>query len=140
MEEKPKVLYPAGHNLSAIERKLGSAHNPLDRKGKVLCYNFSAHAGCGKGGRCLFSHDQRIRPEGLRWAAQYDIARRGGLSTGKRIDPVSVDGYLQALRTQNGAEMKKSIEESRGTVGRRRTGYAEKPPWDGGFNKDECRK
>lgn len=128
---KPNVLYQAGPNLSAIARKLGFPHNPLGKKGNVLFYNVIAHAGCGKGDRCLFPHARRIRHEGLHWTAQYDIAMRGGLSTGKRIDPGSVEGYFKSLRSQHGAEMKKSIDESRGNVGRMCawfSGYVGNPP------------
>ena len=112
-------MYPVGANLTAVERKLGFPHKPIDRKGKVLCYNFRAHSGCGKGDQCTFSHLQRIRPEGMRWAAQYDLARRGELASEKRIEPNAVGGYLQALRTHHVAELKKSIEESRGAVVRK---------------------
>ena len=119
IEEKPKGMYPTGPNLSAIGRKMGFPHKPLGKRGKVLCYNFSAHSGCAKGGQCLFSQLQRIRPEGLHWTAKYDLARRGGLVSGKRIGPNDVEGFSQALRAQISDEVKKSIDESRGNVGRK---------------------
>ena len=118
-EERPKLLYPIGPHLAATERKIGYAHKPLGKKGRVLCYNFIAHSGCGKGDQRSFSHMQRIKPEGLRWAAQYDLARRGGLVSGKRIESNAAEGFLLALRSRNTSELGKSIEESRGSVCRR---------------------
>ena len=88
-----RVLYPSPPpNLTAVERKLGYAREPLDTKGKVLNYNFSAHSGCGRCDRCMFSQMQRIGLGGLRWAAQYDLARRGGLLSGKTVEPKAVGG------------------------------------------------
>ena len=117
-EARPKTMYPVGPNLTAMDRKIGYAHKPMGKKGRVLRYNFSAHAGCGKGDQCPFSHLHRIKSEGLHWAVQYDLARRGGLCSGKRIEANAVEGFLQSLRAQNNAEWKKSVEESRGEVGR----------------------
>ena len=118
-EEKQKVMYPTGPNLTAVGRKMGFSHKPLDKRGNAICFNFSEHSGCAKGDACLFSHLQRIRPGGLHWAIKYDLARRGGLVSGKRMDPTDVEGFLQALRSQNSEEeVKKSIEESRGSIGR----------------------
>ena len=109
VDEKPKPVYPTGTNLSAVERKMGYAHKPLGKKGKAICYNFIAHAGCAKGDACLFSHLQRIRPEGLHWTVKYDLARRGGLVSGKRIEPVDVEGFLLALRSQNAEDLKRQL-------------------------------
>ena len=64
------------------------------------------------------SHAQRIRPEGLRWGVQYEMAGRGGLFPNKRIEPSSVEGFLQALRTQNARELEKMIEEGKSQAGR----------------------
>ena len=100
-----------------MEKRIGYPHGPLDRDGKALCYNFSAHSGCTKD-NCSFSHQSRIKHDGIHWAAAYELARRGGLTTSKRIEPSAVDGYLQALRGKNSLEIKKSIEESRNAVGR----------------------
>ena len=119
LDEKPKGPYPAGPNLTALERKMGLAHRPLDKHGKILCYNFSAHSGCAKGEACAFSHTQRTKPEGLRWAVKFDLARRGGHLSDKRIDAPMVEGYVLALRNQNAASWKKTIEESKGAVGRK---------------------
>ena len=113
--QTPQPQYPIGHNLSVVERKAGYAHKPTAKNGKPLCYNHSSHDGCNKGDACMFSHVQRIRPEGLRWAARYDLARRGGLLTRKRIESGAVEGYLQALRRQNTIEVKKTVEESKNT-------------------------
>ena len=85
-EEKTKGQYPAGSNLTSLERKIGYAHKPLGKNGAILCFNHSAHSGCLKGDRCGFSHVQRIKPEGLHWTVQYDLARRGGLVSQKRIE------------------------------------------------------
>ena len=129
-EEKPRAQYPMGGNLSLVERKAGYAHKPLDKYGKTLCYNHSSHDGCNKGDMCQFSHTQRIRPEGLHWTAQYDIARRGGLPSQKRIEAGAVDGYLQALRRQHTLEVRQSIDESKNT-GRKvqsRTSCSRCPP------------
>ena len=110
-------MYPTGPNLSAVERKMGFPHKPLGKRGKVLCYNFSAHSGCSKGGQCLFSHLQRIRPEGTHWTVKYDLARRGGLVSGKRIEPNAVEGFLQASRTQNSDEVKNRLRRVEGMWG-----------------------
>ena len=92
-------------------------HRPLDRDGRALCYNSSAHSGCVKG-ICSFSHQSRIKHEGLRWAAAYELGRRGGLTTPKRIEPQSVEGYLQALSEKKTMEIRRAIEESRNANGR----------------------
>ena len=65
-----------------------------------------------------FPRHPRVKPDGLQWAASYEIARRGGLASVKRIEPQAVGGYLQSLRGKNSAEIKKSIEESRNGFGR----------------------
>ena len=114
-EENHRPQYPIGGNMSLVERKAGYTHMPLDKNGNAICYNHSAHSGCNKGGACLFPHTQRIRPEGLRWTAQYDLARRGGLLSQKRIESGAVDGYLQALRRQGTLDVKKSIDEGKNT-------------------------
>ena len=118
-DDKPKAMYALGPNLTMVERKLGYARKPLDKRGDPLCYNFSTHAGCAKGDYCSFSHAQRIRPEGLHWAIQYDLTRRGGLLPSKRIETNAVEGYLQALRNQNAADVKKSVEGSRNNIGKK---------------------
>ena len=115
---KPKSAYPAGPTLTALGEKIGYPHRPLDRDGRALCYGFSAHSGCAsKRASRAFSHQSRIKPEGLHWATSYEIARLGGLESGKRIGPQSADGYLQALRGQRATEVKKSIEDSRNVFG-----------------------
>ena len=119
-EEMPKPSYPTGPNLTALGRKLGMAHRPLGKNGKILCFDFSAHAGCTKGDACNFSHLQRIKVDGLHWAVKFDLARRGGHLNEKRIDAPLVEGYVQALRSQNSANWKQSVDESKGAVGRRR--------------------
>ena len=48
-EEKPRVQYPVGSNLTSLERKIGYAHKPLGKHGATLCFNYSAHSGCLKG-------------------------------------------------------------------------------------------
>ena len=114
-----KPAYPTGLPSNAMGKKMGFAHRPLGREGEVMCYGFSAHAGCHRKESCTFSHQSRIRADGLHWAAEYEIARRGGLASAKRIDPQAVGGYLQALMERN-ADIKKMIANCKtGTGGSR---------------------
>ena len=69
------------------------------------------------GGLALPPHQSRIKADGLQWAASYEIARRGGLASSERIEPPAVEGYRQALRGKNSADIKKAIEESRNGFG-----------------------
>ena len=103
--------------MSETERATGLPHRPLDKRVGIFCFNLGAHSGFRKGDRCPFAHAQRIRPEGLHWAAQYGLVRRGGMQSGQKVAVGAVEGYLQALRNQNHAETRKSIDESKG-VGR----------------------
>ena len=96
-----------------------------------MCFNFSTHDGCAEGDHCVFPHAQRVRPEGLRWAIQYDLARRGGLLTGGRIGPKSSGGYVQAMRSHNDADSRKVIDAIGRNVGRRApasTDFMVQPP------------
>ena len=69
--------------------------------------------------------------DGIHWATQFELVRRGGITSKKRIEPSDVEGYIQALRTQHTTEMKKMIDESKNSAGRtsrmRRT-QANPPP------------
>ena len=103
-----------------MEKKIGYAHRPLDREWKVLRYGLSSHSGCTRKESCPFPHSPRIKPGGLRWAAEYEIARRGGLTSSKRIEPQAVEGYLQALRERNSADIKKMVAEGNTGTGRSR--------------------
>ena len=49
VEEKSKARHPPGPNLTVLDRKVGYDHKPLDKNGKAICYNFSAHSRCSKG-------------------------------------------------------------------------------------------
>ena len=47
-----------------------------------------------------------------------DVARRGGFLSGKKISPNAIEGYVQELRNQHNADVKKVVEESWKSVGR----------------------
>ena len=100
-QENPKAAYPTGNTLTALEKKSGHSHSPLDQNGKLSCYNCSSHDGCSLGDSCPFSHSARIKVDGLHCAVMYELARRGGHPSLKRREPSSVSGYLQALREKN---------------------------------------
>ena len=70
------------------------------------------------GDKCNFPHAERMASDGGHWATQFELARRGGITSKKRIEPSGVAGYLQALRTKNTAGVKKMIDESKNNVGR----------------------
>ena len=118
--EIAKPAYPTGAPLNDMEKMMGFSHRPLDREAKVLRYGFSAHAGCPRKDSCAFSHQSRIKADGLRWTAEYELARRGGLASAKRIDPQSVGGYFQALRDRNAADIKKMIAHGKTGAGKSR--------------------
>ena len=96
--EVTKPAYPTGPALSSMGKKMCYAHRPLDRDGKASCYGLGSHSGCSRKGNCTFSHQSRIKADGSHWASEYEIARRGGLTSSKRIEPQAADGYLQDLR------------------------------------------
>ena len=98
---------------------MGYPHLPLDRDGRVMRYGHIARPGCdSKKEPCAFPHQSRIKPDGLHWAEAYEMARRGGHASRKRIEHQVVEGYLQALREHNAAEIKRPIEEIRTNFGR----------------------
>ena len=132
-EEKVKNSYPTGPNLADVERKSGFSHKSLGKNGIALCCNFSAHSGCSRGGYCGFSHAQRIKPDGLRRAAQYDLARRGGLMSQKRLVAGSVEGFIQALRTKHAAEAKQPIDEGRMKAGGKHSRPTSRCIWPAGI-------
>lgn len=84
-DEAPKNPYPTGPNLTAVDRKIGIPHRPLDKAGVILRYNFSAHSGCQKGDYCQFPHAQRIRPDGLHWLCNSTWIDVVGCLLGKRL-------------------------------------------------------
>ena len=63
-------------------------------------------------------HAKRMVADGIHWATQFELAQRGGITSNHRIEPADIEGYLQALRTQHTAEMKKMIDVSKNNVGR----------------------
>ena len=123
--EKPKSSYPTGPTPNAMEKRIGHPHRPLDSDGRAIFYNFSAHSGCAKG-NCSFPHQSWIQPEGLHWAAAYELDRRGGVTTSEELRPNSVEVYLQSLRAKNTMATRRAIEESRNVNGRI---LAEKTSW-----------
>ena len=118
--EIPKPTYPTVPPLSSMEKKMGYAHRPLGKDGEVLRYGLSPHAGCAREENCPFSHVSLIKPDGSHWASEYEIARRGGLTSSKRIEHQAVEGYLQDLRERNSAEIKRMISEGKTGTGRSR--------------------
>lgn len=104
---------------------MGYAHRPLGRDGKVLCYGLSSQSGCARKKNFPFSHQSRIKADGLRWAAGYEIARRGGLTSSKRIEPHAAGGSLQALRERYSAAIKKMIADCKTGAGESRRSQ----PW-----------
>ena len=61
------------------------------------------------------THAISFTADKTRW--QYELTRRGGLLSGKRIKLNAVEGYSQSLRSQNLAEVKNAIEERRTNMG-----------------------
>ena len=116
---KGRPAYPTGPTLNAMEKRIGYPHRPLGRDGEVLRYNYSANSGCVQG-NCSFSHQSRTKPEGIHCTSTYELARRGGLTTSKRIGPQAVGRYLQALREKNTLKIRRSVEASRNATGRSR--------------------
>ena len=95
---------------------MGYAHRPVDRDGGALFYGFDAHSGCDRKENCTLSRQSRIISDGLHRTAEYDIARRAGSSSPKRIEHQAAEGYLQALRDRNADIEKDDNEWETGTV------------------------
>ena len=74
-----------------------------------MLYGIGAHSDCTRKANCTSPHQSRIKAEGLRWATAYELARRGGLTSVKRIEPHDVDGYLQSIRGGNYDEINRAI-------------------------------
>ena len=65
-----------------------------------ICWEFSAHAGCGRGAACAFAHTPFL-PSGLHWVAGCEMIRRGRRRKGEKISPGAVGAKVLAIRTAN---------------------------------------
>eukprot|EP00969_Alexandrium_andersonii_P004685 202459-Alexandrium_andersonii.AAC.1 len=65
----------------------------MDRNGKTICWDSCTWAGCSKSAQdCARSHEPIKGLRGLRWTVVAQLLRRGGLRSGPKVDPASVDG------------------------------------------------
>ena len=100
-QRKSGRAYPAGKQLSVTESGRSIKHAPRDKSGKVICWDASCWSGCPKtAATCAHSHEVIKGMGGLDWTVQAQLIRRGGLKSGAKVDPASVDGRIAQLRTQ----------------------------------------
>ena len=90
-------LYPAGKRLSRGEATKARFHSPQDERGKIICWDFNARAGCFRGVTCMNAH-VRMKPGPSHWRLQEELIRRGGNRRyGKLIPPHEIDGMIRQL-------------------------------------------
>ena len=76
-------------------------HAPRDRSGKIICWDAVCWAGCTKTAAiCAHFHEIIKGLGGLDWTVQAQLIWRGGLKSGAKVDPTSVDGRIAQLRAQ----------------------------------------
>jgi len=97
--------YPAGKRLAAWEATRSVQHAPTNAKGKPLCWDNSCWIGCRRSAaECSHSHETIKGLKNLDWTVVAQILKRGGLRSGPKVEPTSVDGRIAQLRAQAKAE------------------------------------
>ena len=112
-------MYPAGKRLSPVEAKQSLQHAPRGTNGKPLCWDNSCWSGCSKGqGNCSHSHDPIKGLGNLHWTVVAQLLRRGGLRSGPKVAPDTVDGRIAQLRSQaKGEEAAKASPKAKAKSG-----------------------
>ena len=103
-------LEPAGNKpLANWEVFLSTQHGPTDEAGKPLCWDNPCWIGCSRGAQeCAHSHELVKGTRDLHWTVLAQVLRRGGLKSGPKVEPSSVDGRVTQLRSQAKAEKEKA--------------------------------
>ena len=98
-----ETTYPLGKRLRYAEFEASKAHAPKDGvTGKPLCWNFNPNCGCGyRGKECERGVHKLTKKGGLHWAAQAQMARRGGVKGSKLLSVNEFDGSILPLREAN---------------------------------------
>ena len=103
-----------GPNLTGKEAARALDHRPKDKKGaKYLCWDNLSHRGCNKPNTCPHSHANGLKWEGMDWAVQLQILRRGGLKSGPTLTEGQVTEQMEAIRKAQVAKTKEMVEEGK---------------------------
>lgn len=110
--QEPKGLM--GPNLTGREAARALDHRPKDKKGaKYLCWDNLSHRGRNKPTACPHSHAAGVKWEGMDWAAQLQILRRGGLKSGPSLTEAQVVEQMEAIRKTQASKTKEMVEEGK---------------------------
>lgn len=110
--QEPKGLM--GPNLTGREAARALDHRPKDKKGaKYLCWDNLSHRVCNKPTACPHSHAAGVKWEGMDWAAQLQILRRGGLKSGPSLTEAQVVEQMEAIRKTQASKTKEMVEEGK---------------------------
>ena len=111
--------YPAGKRLTSWEDKLSVTHAPKSKDGsKPLCWDSTCWIGCRHAAKdCEHQHEPIKGLKDLHWTVVAQLLRRGGLRSGPKVDPGSVEGRIAQLRQQAGAENAKNRAGDAGAGG-----------------------
>ncbi|CAE8601345.1 unnamed protein product, partial [Polarella glacialis] len=104
-EGASKRAYPAGKRLLPAEGRTSLEHAPkCEKSGMPICWDAATWIGCQKGRACQHAHEPLPGLAQMHYTAAMQLIRRGGLRSGHKIDPTSVDGRITQLREQASAE------------------------------------
>ena len=87
--------------MRKIEHELSTTHYPKNGNGAALRWDYNPHNGRRLDSNSFSRDHGGMKPNGIHWATQAQLIRRGGLFGYKKIKQEEVDGFIQALRTSD---------------------------------------
>ncbi|CAE8594060.1 unnamed protein product, partial [Polarella glacialis] len=102
----PKAPAKAGENKPVSRTSLERAPK-CEKSGMPICWDAATWVGRQKGQACQHAHEPLPGLAKMHYTVVMQLIRRGGLRSGHKIDPASVDGRITQLREQASAENRK---------------------------------